>query len=43
MVDIFWKNVRNWQAVLRAVRQRDEGGTVGVVVFCFKGSIDFLS
>ena len=30
MVDIFWKNARNWQAVLRAVRERNEGGTVGV-------------
>ena len=41
VVDIFWKNGRNWQAVLRAVSQRNEGGTVGV--FClFEGFNIFL-
>ena len=36
MVDIFWKNARNRQAVLRAVPQRNEGVAVGVFVL-FEG------
>ena len=35
VVDIFWKNARSWQAVLHPVRQRNEGGAVGV--FWFQG------
>ena len=37
-----WKNGRNWQAVLRAFRQRNEGGTVGVLFFVFWDSIYFV-
>ena len=35
VVDALWKNGRNWQAVPRAVRLRNEGGTVGVFCFLF--------
>ena len=32
VADVFSKNARIWQAVLLAVRQQNEGGTVGVFV-----------
>ena len=40
VVDIFRKNGRNWQAVLPAVRQRNEGGTRWMF-FLFRSSIYF--
>ena len=40
VVDILWKNARNWQAVLRPVCLRNEGGTV-FFSFGSRDSMDF--